>query len=308
MSFCTSCGAKLSDNKNFCNECGKKVLNRSGNRSPKAAQRLTKKTKIAITSIIAGFLLLFGLYKYGEYVTDKNKILNIFVEALEAEDINTLEKYLSTSDETLVVTEKTVLDLLAYLKQFPDEKEKLIQSFKQPTQTNKGSLMSNDYENEQIEDVFIRFEKRGKKYFIYDNYEFVIYPQYLYVITNYPEVKFLINNEEIFIELIDEETVLLGALLPGIYNIKGIVTTDYFNIEEEIEIHLFSETFTRLNFEIDEIYIDSFIDGASIYVNGENTMEILESDGYIFKPVLLDGSMEISFIKETPFGNLMLSI
>ncbi|MEH7386560.1 hypothetical protein V7147_14295 [Bacillus sp. JJ1521] len=312
MKFCTSCGAKKIDNTPFCNECGAKFEDikvpkaRKTVKSP-GLSALSLKTKLIIGAVLAVLILGFGLYKLGDSMTDKTKLLASFTKNLENGDVKGLVKMLDSSDESLEVTEQHVKDLVEFLKEDPYLKEELIAQLRANSKVDGFKLDPVDYEEYGMPQL-ITFEKRGKHFFLYDNYDFVLQTFPLTVNTNYDDLTFFIDGEEVKSELVEEGYVSLGNKLPGNYEIKAVLSSDFVELEKEAEVSHFSPSFIDMYLDIDYVSIESNVDGATVLVNDKDTGIKVKADEEVeIGPVLLDGSMTVKIEQETPFGKMQSS-
>ncbi|MFA9558135.1 zinc ribbon domain-containing protein [Evansella sp. AB-rgal1] len=316
MEFCTNCGTKLDKGSPFCTECGAKMsTNQKSSRTNTGSKPATvtlpsfsRKTKIIVSSVIALMLVVFGAYKLGESVTDKNKVFGAFIDAIESGDTDFLAANLFSADDSMEVTEETVQGLLTYFQEYPYAKEELVYELERVSRSSGGHVSYAGESYDVFDKPFITFEQRGKKFFLYDNYQFMLNPQPLYIYTNYPNLTFFMNGEEVSAKLMDDGVVDLGVHLPGSYNVSSVLETDFMELEKGIDVNLFYQDYYELYLDIDYVWIESAIEGASIFINGKDTGATTSAYGSDFGPVLLDGSMEIHFEKESPFGKLVTPV
>ncbi|ARK32566.1 zinc ribbon domain-containing protein [Halalkalibacter krulwichiae] len=308
MKFCTNCGSKVEDQTPFCSECGAKVetvespAKRQKQDLPTLAS-VSKKTKWLIASVVILLALGVGLYKFGESITDPNKQLQQFIAAIDDKDADTVFSLLQTADDSLPVTMKHIDDLLAYLEEDTKAKEELIEQLKQDVRT--GGNFTTEENGEIIQSHrLITYEQRGKLYFLYDNFDFVLHPIALTVYTNEAGLTFLINGKEVSYTEIGDGYIDLGYRLPGRYDVTAVLSTDFLELDKELDVSHFNEEVVDFTIEVDYIMLDTTIDEATIYLNGTNTGETVEKGREQFGPVLTDGSMTLSLEKETPFGKV----
>ncbi|SDZ61840.1 Uncharacterized membrane protein YvbJ [Evansella caseinilytica] len=311
MSFCTSCGTKLETNAVFCTNCGAKLTDGEQTNTVAATRQkppsppLSRKAKMIIASIAAFAVLAFGMYKLGESLTDKTKQLNAFIDSIEAEDKAYLLKHLQSGHEAQKITENTVEHLLEYIQENPYVVEELYKTTtKQIENSEKYNKILSENFSKYEEKPLITFQENGKKFLIFDNYDFFLNPQPLYIYTNYPEATFFLDKEEVKIKNIDYDLVLLGNLLPGSYNIKATVDTDFLALEKELAVNFFTQSYTDLYFDVDDVYIDIMMDEAAVFINGEDTGTMITDMDGTFGPVLLDGSLKLHLEKDAPFGKI----
>lgn len=312
MRFCTSCGAKKIDDTPFCNECGAKFEDMKVSQTRNAANTpglgaLSLKSKLIIGAVLAVLILGFGLYKFGDSMTDKSKLLATFTENLEKGDVKELVKMLDSPDESLEVTEQHVKDLVKFLEEDPYQKEELIAQLRANSKAGGFKLVPVDSEQFGMPQL-ITFEKRGKHFFLYDNYDFVLQTFPLTVNTNYEDLTYFIDGEEVKSELVEEGYVSLGNKLPGNYEIKAVLSSDFVELEKEVEVSHFSPSSIEMYLDIDYVTIQSNVDGAKVLVNNKDTgIKVTADEEVEVGPVLLDGSMTVKIEKETPFGKMQSS-
>ena len=289
--FCNSCGAELSGVKE---ERTREVQNKLPSFST-----LSLKTKIILGSILAILIIGFSLYKVGESYTDKTKVLENFEEHLKKGNVSELVHLLDSDDESVKIKKKNVEALLKYLKENPDEKEYLLSQLHENSNQDGIVLAASSDDSNQI----ITFEKKGKRFFLYDNYDFVLHSFPLVVNTNYDELRFFLNGKEVASPVKDGDQVTLGSFLPGTYKVKAVLTSDFVELEKEIEVSHFGETESDLSLDVDYVYVNSNVDGASILINGKDTgVKVNKEEAVEVGPVLIDGSMTLQVEKELPFG------
>lgn len=305
LKFCTSCGAKVKDTTVFCNSCGaelsgmKEKKTRESQNGLPSFSALSLKAKIMIGSVLAILIIGITLYKVGETYTDKTKVLANFEEHLEKGNVSELVRLLDSEDDSVKITKKNVEALLKYLKENPDEKEYLLSQLQENSRQDGTVLTASSDGSNQL----ISFEKKGKKFLLYDNYDFVLHSFPLVVETNYDELQFYLNGKEVASPVKEGDQVTLGSFLPGTYKVKAVLSSDFAELEKEIEVSHFGETESDLIFDIDYVYVNSNVDGASILINGKDTgVKVKKDEEVEVGPVLIDGSMELQVEKELPFG------
>ncbi|MBP3950240.1 zinc ribbon domain-containing protein [Bacillus suaedae] len=314
MKFCTSCGTKVEESKEFCNECGAKLTQksqRSGKQGSKAAtlpslSTLSKKTKLIVGGVIAIAVIGFGLYKFGESYTDKGKQLNQFTEYIEEEDVKGIIGMIESSNESLEITEEHIKDLLVYLNEFPHEKEELLAALHEDSRSNGISVLAQEASGDFIEEgtQLITFEKRGKQFLFYDNYDFIMQAFPINLYSNYEELDltFSVNGEEVSPEFHDGH-ISLGPVLPGNYLVTAHLSSEFVELEKEIEVaHFTPSDHWDLYVDVDYFSIETNASDATIWIDGVDT-GITASNAEV-GPVLLDGSMMVKLEKETPFGKV----
>ncbi|WP_078543527.1 zinc ribbon domain-containing protein [Litchfieldia alkalitelluris] len=314
MKFCTSCGAKKVDDTPFCNECGHKFEEQPVKKTRENKNQIPSwsafslKKKLIIGGVLAILIIGFALYKVGDSLTDKTKLMASFTEHLENGDVKELTAMLDSGDESLTMTEDHVKDLIAFIKEDPYLEEEILAQLRENAKAGGFSLNSSmeasgeyDYLGQQL----ITFEKRGKKFFIYDNYDFVVQPLSISGYTNYDDLTFFVDGEEVKSPVIEDGYVTLGSFLPGNYKVKAVLSTDFVELEKEVDVSLYYTSEYDLTLDIDYVDVYSNVADATVLVNGKDTGLKLNSDKEVeVGPVLLDGSMNIQIEKDTPIGKL----
>ncbi|MED3648392.1 hypothetical protein P4475_16545 [Halalkalibacterium halodurans] len=310
MNFCTKCGAKHETSSGFCTECGSEMKVSGTPDAPGPKQSLpsfSKKTMVIGGSVIAAASLFFGLYKAGEAYIDPEKRLDQFTEAVSEGDAEALMSYLNYAGDGEDFTEESAAAILAYFNDYPYLKDEMLHAFHEQARSYKGNISlaaEEPVHDEYWEIPLITFEKTGKKFFLYDNYEFTVHPQELHVYTNYHDVQFFVNGTETEPQYTHEDMVTLGTFPPGVHNVKAVLDSEFMELEVETDVELFHENYADLWFSISYTEIDSSIAGADIFLNGENTGASVPAEGEYFGPLLLDGSLTMHLEKETPFGTI----
>ncbi|WP_026691463.1 zinc ribbon domain-containing protein [Alteribacter aurantiacus] len=323
MSFCTSCGANQDKNATFCTSCGAKstqgvtksteseqhsvVEKEHNDYKPKIV--LTKKQKIGIASAVAVAAFSIGFYQVGNSANDPLKKAEKFVNALESEDINYIQRNLTSDYDDLDITEKTAEDLLYYFNESYLYAKTDFYSYL-TEQMNRIEAQEENSSNFAFADQshlpyhpFLTFEKTGRSFLFFDKYEFVLQPLELNIYTNAPDMVIYVDGEELDAPY-ENGVFQLGTFLPGFYDLKGELDTDFVSLEEEVTISHFYGDEVYLNLEMDEIYFDLEVDEAMLYINEDEEGRRITADGNHFGPVLLDGSMLIHMETDTPFGTL----
>ncbi len=312
MKFCTSCGKKVQGNTSHCNSCGANIHGKETHtkREPSmpSLASLSLKTKIIIGAALLFFIACISLYKVGDSLTDKSNLMADFEEHLETGNIDELVSILDSRKDSEKVTKKNVQALLTYLKENPDQKEGMITQLHNNVKTaDAHTVKAND--DLESPDQLITFEKRGKKFLIYDNYDFIMESSPMIVYTNYDDLRYYVNGKEIKPESGEGDSVNFGTFIPGTYKVKAVLTSDFVELEKEVDIQHVGPTDTDLFFDIDYTTIHTNSEGASVWVNGKDTgMKTAEDNTAKIGPVLTDGSMEVQVKKDLPFGTVQSDV
>ncbi len=248
MIFCKECGTKLKEGALFCPNCGQKVAGPATVSSSKEVSsatevtptpaptqtpqvKLSKKQKVVFGIIGCMILLLFGSYKLGESLTDKNRLVHQFSEALIEGDVDKLVSLISVEDRRLVVDENSVNSLLAYIERNPSFYNEIKRSLEYQ------SNYLDEYEEYNGSDLFT-LKKTGKTLGLFDSYSIYVLPFYVTLETNYENTSISINGEVITVT--DEEFVVFehGPILPGLYKIGATHQADFATLEVTQEVEL----------------------------------------------------------------------
>ncbi|MCR8850477.1 hypothetical protein NQ095_18830 [Rossellomorea sp. SC111] len=312
MKFCTSCGKKVQGNTSHCNRCGANIHGKETHTKREASMpslaSLSLKTKIIIGAAILFFIACISLYKVGDTLTDKSNLMADFEEHLKTGNIDELVSILDSRKDSEKVTKKNVQALLTYLKENPDQKEDMITQLHNNVETADAQTVK---ANDDLEspNQLITFEKRGKKFLIYDNYDFIMESAPMTVYTNYDDLRYYVNGKEIKPESGEGYSVNFGTFIPGTYKVKAVLTSDLVELEKEVDIQHVGPTDTDLFFDIDYTTVHTNSEGASVWVNGKDTgMKTTEDNTAEIGPVLTDGSMEVQVKKDMPFGTVQSDV
>jgi uncharacterized membrane protein YvbJ len=312
VKFCTSCGKKVQGNTSHCNSCGANINGKETHTRREASMpslaSLSLQTKIIIGAALLFFIACISLYKVGDSLTDKSNLMADFEEHLETGNVDELVSILDSRKDSEKVTKKNVQALLTYLKENPDQKEGMI------TQLHNNVKMADAHtvkakDDLESPDQLITFEKRGKKFLIYDNYDFIMESAPMMVYTNYDDLRYYVNGKEIKPESGEGDRVNFGTFIPGTYKIKAVLTSDFVELEKEVDLQHVGPTHTDLFFDIDYTTVHTNSEGASVWVNGKDTgMKTTEDNTAEIGPVLTDGSMEVQVKKDMPFGTVQSDV
>lgn len=331
MNNCTKCGNQLNENNKFCISCGHpvEVSNKAETKDevkadqvktersaePKKEVDINKQRKMKALAIGMAIVLIIGFaaYKIGESMTSKDKIANHFINILTDQNTGELAKILKSSDPRMEITEEGLGPLMEYLDENPSYFDRLVESIegdKEDRGRKDGSVFSRDKEEDSNNNV-IYLRKKGKKYLIYDNYEFVIQPFFIKISTNYKDAVIYMNDKELGKADNENFNKEYGPFLPGKYTVKSVYTGEYATIETNAEVHLATNNY---NSSAKVIHQDLYLDGKYVYINtnyndgkviinGENsglTAEEINVAG--LGPV--DDTTRLQISKDFPWGTM----
>ena len=152
-------------------------------------------------------------------------------------------------------------------------------------------------------------EKRGKKFFVYDNYDIVLQPFPLLIDTNEEEVSYQVDGKKVSHVETEDGLINLGFFLPGKYKVEGKLTSELIDLTKEIKVrHFEKNNYSVLEFEVETISIQSNVEKFDVLNNGKNT-DISFTDGKQVEvgPVMVDESMTAQVQLDAPFGKIKSS-
>ncbi|MGL5151482.1 MAG: TcaA 3rd/4th domain-containing protein [Clostridium sp.] len=116
--------------------------------------------------------------------------------------------------------------------------------------------------------------------------------------SNYKEGTIYINDKE---QVSPGETI--RGIIPGLYSIKGVLSSDYGDVIENKDIVVEKDEIIDLSFKANNITIDSQFKDADVYINKKNSnMKVVNFVD--IGPFPQDGSVSISIEKEFPWGKI----
>lgn len=330
MKFCRNCGEEIKVDAKFCKHCGydleaEKVKGENVermNQKPSSDEivskeaiknmqkepiKLSMKSKVFLGVSVALIIFLFIGYKVGDSLTSHKRMTEKFETALLEKDAKTLGHLLTSETKSLKINEDTVKGFIDYYSNNPSEMNNLFTHLKdqgyQYDQDSDYIASSNSY-------YVANLVKKGKK-FIYDNYEIQVSPVYFDVGTNYSDTVISIDGEEIATTTNADYSKEFGPYLPGTYHFSAVYKSDFVELSTEADYTNFDPEYT------DEVYL--YIDGeevsfdvankdglssVALFIDGEDIgINLIEKD--TIGPVLTDGSMNVSFTGEFPWGTLL---
>lgn len=262
-------------------------------RNKKKSSKRGEKKKLNLSKILIPALTILSLFSIamviGSSLTNKNRVIASFEEAVKAGNQATVGNILEASDKDVLSGEKEVgpfIDLM--------QKDELYSSAFISAIKEDSSKLSADKAYKSTRSY--RLEKMGKKFIFFDNYKVVVDPNVLDVKAQADE-EYTIN-----------ETAYKGSskinLLPGIYKIAKAGSED-----REVKLSISNKDLANNSLSLDlssasantgenvakaqeeapaknpeaeklqgniEFYIDSSQTKALVYINGQNTSMTVE--------------------------------
>ncbi|GAB6169428.1 zinc ribbon domain-containing protein [Clostridium carnis] len=138
--------------------------------------------------------------------------------------------------------------------------------------------------------------KEGKKFFE-KSYYLELHPVSIKVETNFKEAKIYLENE-----------LLQGArvktnLVPGVYSIRGELSTPYGDVKNEKEVYLMQNENVTLDLNAINISLSSKFQDADVFINEKNTGKKVK-DIVNYGPIPKDKNINIFIEKEFPWGKI----
>lgn len=328
MKFCRNCGKELAEGIKFCKHCGQDTAktkdtkevskeeksahtNHEQQESPQPQQvkkepvKLSKKSKLIMSVVGALIVLLFIGYKVGESITSYEKIVDNFEEAMIDKDAKKVAKMLVADTKNMKVDKDTVTGFIEYYNDNPSEMNSLFSHLKEQGMAYKHNP---DYDDADLY-YTVNLVKDGKT-FVFDKYQIKVSPVYFNVSTNYKDSEITLNGDVIGTADRDEYSKEFGPYLPGTYTFGSTYKSDFVELEIEEDHSNIDSDYTKevnLYIEGEEVYFEipnkSGFESLKLYINDEDTgINLLEED--TIGPVLTDGSMEVAYEAEFPWGKV----
>ncbi|WP_280772009.1 zinc ribbon domain-containing protein [Salipaludibacillus daqingensis] len=307
---CKKCGAELPQNGEFCPECGTKAYEKQEHKKPLFTKlRITALSLSAI--VIVALVVLYQVLANG--VTPE-QVVDDFQQAVSDSDAEALNSLIVSQVEDWSVDENDTEALLTYLEENQSDREYLFHSLDQHVELhNSGEEDTNAAVERALEAPYasLALKQTGKRWLIFDEYSVVMTPSYLSVTTNEDNVQLLINGEESASRVEADEEELIGPLGPGTYEVKGILSSRYMDIEETTSIQLFysreDTTTVPVEFDVGVVSASTIYDDTSLYINGENSDITLGTNATEIGLLPLDGHASFSLKREFPWGTMTSS-
>ncbi|WP_368503214.1 zinc ribbon domain-containing protein [Alkalihalophilus sp. As8PL] len=324
MKFCKECGSSLEGSKQFCPECGTPIgaeqINNGGNKKEETTytqsvtnptpqkKPLTKKQKIsAISSLVAAILLFIG-FQVGATVTDKDRKIEKFGEAILEGNSSRVMNMLHSDDPRLEITEERVNNLLTFINNNPSYYSAVMDSLKAQSQFVNNEGEHDEFYDYYSENIFY-LQNSGKTALIYDRYDITVVPFFIEIETNYSDAVISINDEEIAVSDSEEFYLEYGPVMPGVYNVKSQYSNEYTLLESSTKLELvspyYSDSYANLYLSGDYITINSdysqLATDATLFINGEEVdFDLNDHVG----PLSVDGELSVYAVLNFPWGEV----
>lgn len=297
--FCPNCGAKLEEGELFCPNCGFNVaslneknttaddntdsnqvndsindsetdnhMNRiSSNdnntqsvssgikatsnisrRASKNAKANNKRNKIIAIIVLVLFILGVGGYKWGTHYYSKSATLDRAMNAL-SNDSNT-DSYFYSNSNKIKINDSTMAPLSRFVNKNRDNYNSIRNGLKNAGASPDGNLI---------------YQKSGKKWLFFPNYQIKVSPIHPTVTTNHDGSVVKLNNKTLGKANADED-FSLGYLIPGTYDVNVSNNFKGKNLVNDQKIFLFENSnldvpLTTISFKVNAG------PNADVYVN-----------------------------------------
>lgn len=184
---------------------------------------LSKRQKIIFFCITALISSLIAIYLSLSTMYGKQGTISRFQSAINTKDSKTFLSLLKSSDEKLVLNDKTANVFLAYLSKYPSRQTELINTLRK-----QASLLDSNPNNKKDSclNYYITLKKSGKKLLFFDNYYFEIKPCYVSFMAVYANTKLYINDKLIYTFTQDNTSYNYQTpFIAGTYKVKAVCET-----------------------------------------------------------------------------------
>lgn len=245
--------------------------------SEKILRFIKRKWLLLLVAFLCIFLCLGFLIGKNQY--SKSYIISKLETSLKNNNEKSLCKIVRLNNNK--IDKNTLKPLMKYYVEDKSKVDLTINSLKNNNESNDFKLICKNK-------IF------GKKYY------FEVKTYDLQVNSNYKEGKFFIKNID--------KSIISGekfkGLIPGIYNVNGILESKYGNIKSKTkEVIVMSDKTIDSKFDAINITVSSIYDDAKIFINNKDTNKIIK-DNIKFGPFKTDGSVSIYIKKKFPWGTI----
>ncbi|MGL5378559.1 TcaA 3rd/4th domain-containing protein [Clostridium sp.] len=113
--------------------------------------------------------------------------------------------------------------------------------------------------------------------------------------SNFDNASFYINNEKI------PENNVKRALVPGIYEVRGELNTEYGKVEKKLQISAMKNEEISIDFDAVNINLTSNFNDSKVFINGKDTNKLVK-DIKSFGPIPSNLGVTLSLQREFPWG------
>ncbi|MHA2961942.1 zinc ribbon domain-containing protein [Priestia megaterium] len=311
MKYCKKCGQQLNDNLQFCVKCGYKFNEedkqgaskrskskiKEGAKESRTSKKLSKKTKVITTSVIASAAIIGGAY-YGidKTMMAPKAVSEGFISAVKSNDVDIVGKYVNDGQIQLEANDEQTKAFITYLHENPDVMKSISEGL-----SADGKALESDVPSEG-HSSYAKLEQDGKKWGIFNHYTVQVNPIYAKVQSTEDATAVYIDNQKVG-TVNSNSTQKIGPFLPGTHTVKGEVKNDYGKVENEQEVNGTDGEDVNVEFDWSDyaVYISSDYDDATLVVNNKDTKTKIGDIDYL-GPLPMDGSVKIYAKREFDSG------
>ncbi|MEF3331029.1 zinc ribbon domain-containing protein [Oceanobacillus oncorhynchi] len=327
--FCKECGKPIGDGAQFCKHCGTKVnsevpkhkaiapetekeaaekkapVEQAGKEENqtrseqqtrqvnKEKKPMTKKKKIltGILGVIA--LCVIGLGIWGNMYYSEENTANRFASAMAEGDTETIQKVMTVDGKELSAEEANAVAAMREEEEF--------------------AFISDGDSEVLFEElpVFDMEESNEKAFLFFTQYDVAAEPQYVTVYSNVEGVTTTFNGGGFEEADASSDYIEYGPLAPGIYEAASSFETDYGEAAKSQNIRLM-DTYNSYESELEvgevtfyEMFESDLPYNSMEWMINEEPLETNTDSGYVTAgPLLLDGSMELTGVVKTDWGDI----
>ncbi|PTL37766.1 TcaA NTF2-like domain-containing protein [Alkalicoccus saliphilus] len=301
MGYCTKCGTELDSASGKCLQCPQRHDTESSGGTP-------SKHRNKLFYSVGGLVLIgaaahFMLDNY----TSSDRMIENFQAAVAEGNVQEVKRYVAVKGNDTNVSTEYIEGLIAYLNEdsyIRSDFSDFIQDHLQFFESTSAAGVPGYYEP-PVNLQFLSLENSGKQFLLYDSFAFYVEEYPLLVSSNYEDVAFQVDGEEVEATQQRDGTYWLGDFPAGSYDVTGTLDFDHGEASLNNDMALLSDNdqFT-MDFHMEYFHLTSGVDNLELYYNGENTGEEVSKNGLEFGPVLLDSSDELHVEGEAPFGSV----
>lgn len=232
------------------------------------------KEKKYLISITLVFIIIFIMSWGKVIITSKDELLNNLEISMRKGDSRKVYGDIFVADEKISRNE---LDpLIRYYNSDTTKIDKVVSELKT---TGKSGVL----------------KIKSKKSLVWQNYYLELDTVGIKVNCNFEEAKIFLDNKEI-----DGGNVKRG-LVPGLYNVKAKLKTNYGDVEKEVEVSLMQNEEISIKLDATNLNITSNFNDAKVFINDKDTnKKVSEISNY--GPVPTNNNIQIQLQREFPWG------
>lgn len=222
-------------------------------------------------------LFLIGGYSIGRINTSKSYIITKLEVALKEGKANKLSSLVKVNGKK--VKSSSLKPLIDYYEDESNKVDGLVRDIKE---TGKGDNLTLIEEDK----IF------GSSYYLELN------TYNLKIESNFDDGVFDLNGKDKI-----KSGATFRGIMPGVYNVKGTLETDYQNIETEKELLIMKDEVVNIDFNAVNISVTSEYNDAKVFINDKDSNKTVE-EFKEYGPFPTDGSVNLHLEREFPWGTI----